>query len=202
VVHKHGGNAGAGQQVVHVVVGARQIVHLGLQLGVDRGQLLVDRLQFFLGGFQLFVGDCSSSLTDCISSLLDLSSSLELSSSSWVLCRYSSLARSSARARSAWLRLACRIRASPALAGSSRRRPCLRSALLIGRGGFLSMTRYRATPVAAGPVVSTGQTLRLTRVKWPLVLTCSPGAHRRRSGCNRFVQAPCSVRGAALRGPF
>jgi hypothetical protein len=71
VVDKHRGNAGAGQQVVHVVVGAGQVGHLGVQLGVDRGQLLVDRLQLFLGGFQLLVGGlCSSSLTDCISSLL------------------------------------------------------------------------------------------------------------------------------------
>ena len=49
-------DAGAGQQVVHVVVGPRQIGHLGLQFGVDRGQLLVDRLQFLLGGLQLLVG--------------------------------------------------------------------------------------------------------------------------------------------------
>ena len=39
--------------------------------------------------------DCNSSLTDCISSLEDFSSSLELSSSSCVVCKYSSLARSS-----------------------------------------------------------------------------------------------------------
>ena len=56
VVYEHGANAGAGQQVVHVVVGAGQVGHFGLQLGVDRGHLFVDRLQFFLGGFQLLVG--------------------------------------------------------------------------------------------------------------------------------------------------
>ena len=56
MIHKDGGDAGAGQQVVHVVVGPRQIGHLGLQFGVDRGQFLVDRLQFLLGGLQLLVG--------------------------------------------------------------------------------------------------------------------------------------------------
>ncbi len=56
MVHKDGADAGAGQQVVHVVVGPRQIGHLGLQLGVDRGQFLVDRLQLLLGGLQLLVG--------------------------------------------------------------------------------------------------------------------------------------------------
>ena len=56
MVHKDSADARAGQQVVHVVVGARQIGHLVLQFGVDRGQLLVDRLQFFLGGLQFLVG--------------------------------------------------------------------------------------------------------------------------------------------------
>ena len=56
LVHKHSRDAGAGQQVVHVVVGARKIRHLALQLGVDGGQLFVDRLQFFFGGLHLFIG--------------------------------------------------------------------------------------------------------------------------------------------------
>ena len=56
MVHKDGAHARARQQVVHVVVGPRQIGHLGLQFGVDRGQFLVDRLQFFLGGLQFLVG--------------------------------------------------------------------------------------------------------------------------------------------------
>ena len=56
MIDKHGANAGAGQQVVHVVVRPRQVRHLGLQLGVDRRQLLVDRLQFLLGRLQFLVG--------------------------------------------------------------------------------------------------------------------------------------------------
>ena len=56
MVHKDGGDAGAGQQVVHVVVGPRQVRHLGLQFGVDRGQFLIDRLQFLLGGLQFLIG--------------------------------------------------------------------------------------------------------------------------------------------------
>ena len=54
-VNKYRGNVGAGQQVVHVIVGTRQLGHLGLQLGVDRGQLFVDGLHFFARGFQLFI---------------------------------------------------------------------------------------------------------------------------------------------------
>jgi len=55
-VDENGADAGAGQQVVHVVVGPRQVVHFCVQFGVDRGQFLVDRLQFFLGGLEFFVG--------------------------------------------------------------------------------------------------------------------------------------------------
>ena len=56
MVHKHGADAGAGEQVVHVAIGTRQVRHLGLQLGIDGAQFLVDRLQFFLGGLQFLVG--------------------------------------------------------------------------------------------------------------------------------------------------
>ncbi len=56
MVHKDGAYARAGQQVVHVVVGPRQIGHFGLQFSVDRGQFLVDRLQLLLGGLQFLVG--------------------------------------------------------------------------------------------------------------------------------------------------
>ena len=56
VVQKQGGDVRAVEQVLHVVVGPRQLVHLGLQLGVDRLQLLVQRLHLFLGGGQLLVG--------------------------------------------------------------------------------------------------------------------------------------------------
>ena len=56
MVHEHRADAAAGEQVVHVVVRPQEVGHLGLQLGVDGGQLLVDRLQFFLGGFQFLVG--------------------------------------------------------------------------------------------------------------------------------------------------
>ena len=47
---------GAVEQVLHVVAGLGQVVHLGLELGVDRLQLLVERLHFLLGGLQLLVG--------------------------------------------------------------------------------------------------------------------------------------------------
>ncbi len=56
VIDKHGGDAAAGQQIIHVVIGAGQLGDLVLQLGVHRDQLLVDRLQLFLGGFQLLIG--------------------------------------------------------------------------------------------------------------------------------------------------
>ena len=56
LVHKHSRDTGACQQVVHVVVSARKISHLALQLSVDSGQLFVDRLQFFFGGLHLFIG--------------------------------------------------------------------------------------------------------------------------------------------------
>ena len=56
VVHEHRADAGAGHEVVHVVVGPRQIRHLRLQFGVDRGQFLVDRLQLLLRGLQFLVG--------------------------------------------------------------------------------------------------------------------------------------------------
>ncbi len=56
VIDKDGGDAGAGQQIVHVVVGPRQVAHLVLQFGVDRGEFLVDRLQLFLGGLQFLIG--------------------------------------------------------------------------------------------------------------------------------------------------
>ena len=56
VVQEHGGDVRAVEQVLHVVVGAGQLVHLGLQLGVDRLQLLVQGLHLLLGGGQLLVG--------------------------------------------------------------------------------------------------------------------------------------------------
>lgn len=56
MIDKDGGNAGAGKQVVHVVIGARQVIDLAPQLGVERGQFLIDRLQFFLGGLEFLVG--------------------------------------------------------------------------------------------------------------------------------------------------
>ena len=54
-VQKHRRNTGAGQQVVHVVVGAGQVLHLGVQFVVHRGQLFVQGLQLFLGGFHFLV---------------------------------------------------------------------------------------------------------------------------------------------------
>ena len=69
MIHKDGADAGARQQVVHVVVGPRQIRHFGLQFGVDRGQSssLTDCNSSLEVSSSSLV-DCNSSLTDCISS--------------------------------------------------------------------------------------------------------------------------------------
>ena len=56
LVQEHGGDAGAGQQVHHVVVGVFQLVHLLLKAGVDGVELLVEGLELLLGGLQLLVG--------------------------------------------------------------------------------------------------------------------------------------------------
>ena len=56
VVQKQGGDVRAVEQVLHVVVRPGQLVHLGLQLVVDRLQLFVQGLHLFLGGGQLLVG--------------------------------------------------------------------------------------------------------------------------------------------------
>ena len=63
MIDENGGDACAGQKVIHVIVDLRQIGHLGLQFVVDRGQLLVGRLQFLVnrlhllnGRFQFFAG--------------------------------------------------------------------------------------------------------------------------------------------------
>ena len=56
VVDENGADAGAGQQVVHVVVDLREAEYFGLEFGVDRAELLVDRLQFLLGGLEFLVG--------------------------------------------------------------------------------------------------------------------------------------------------
>ena len=56
VVDEHRADAGAGQQVVHVVVGLREAEHFALQFGVDRAELLVDRLEFLFGRLEFLVG--------------------------------------------------------------------------------------------------------------------------------------------------
>ena len=56
VVQKQGGDVRAVEQVLHVVAGPRQLVHLGLQLGVDGLQFLVHRLHLLLGGGEFLVG--------------------------------------------------------------------------------------------------------------------------------------------------
>ena len=55
-VEEEGGEVGGVEEVLHVVAGARQLVHLGQQLLVDGLQLLVHRLHLLLGGGQLLVG--------------------------------------------------------------------------------------------------------------------------------------------------
>ena len=51
IVQKNGGIVGAVEEVLHIVVGARQVIDFSLQLRVDGGQLLVQRLQLFFRGF-------------------------------------------------------------------------------------------------------------------------------------------------------
>ncbi len=41
-IHENGADPGAGQQVVHVVVGPGEVNHLGLQFVVDRGLVTAD----------------------------------------------------------------------------------------------------------------------------------------------------------------
>src|SRR5215471_573384 len=55
-VQKDGGDFDAVEQVLHVVIGARQLIDFGLQLGVDRAQFFVQRLHLLLGGLKFFVG--------------------------------------------------------------------------------------------------------------------------------------------------
>ena len=55
-VKEDGGDFRTGEEVLHVAVGLVQLLHLPLQLGVDRDQFLVQGLQLFLGGLQLLVG--------------------------------------------------------------------------------------------------------------------------------------------------
>ena len=56
LVQEHGGDAGAGQQVHHVVGGAFQLVDLLLEADVDGVELLVEGLELLLGGLHLLVG--------------------------------------------------------------------------------------------------------------------------------------------------
>jgi hypothetical protein len=44
------------EQVLHVVLDAAQLLHLGIQFAVHRQHFFIERLQFFFRGFQLFVG--------------------------------------------------------------------------------------------------------------------------------------------------
>ncbi len=56
LVEEQGGDAGAGQEVHHVVVGAFQLVDLLLEADVDGVELLVEGLELLLGGLHLLVG--------------------------------------------------------------------------------------------------------------------------------------------------
>ena len=56
VIDENGADVGAGQQVVHVIVGPREAEDFGLEFGVDRIEFLVERLQLLLGGLEFFVG--------------------------------------------------------------------------------------------------------------------------------------------------
>ena len=62
LVQEQGRDVRAFEQVLHVVAGLRQLVHLGLQLGVERLEFLVQGLhlllrggEFLVGGLQLFI---------------------------------------------------------------------------------------------------------------------------------------------------
>lgn len=55
IVHEHGGNVRAVQQILHIVVRLGNIFDLLLQLRINRDQLLIQRLQFFLRRRELLV---------------------------------------------------------------------------------------------------------------------------------------------------
>ena len=55
-IQEHRRDIGTGQQVADVVVAALELLHLLLELVVDRGEFLVQGLQFFLGCLQFLVG--------------------------------------------------------------------------------------------------------------------------------------------------
>ena len=105
--------------------------------------------------------DCNSSLTDCISSLDDLSSSVDVSSCSLALWRYSSLVFNSCL--SAAMLSSASDECSPLTDGCSPLSASSRT------------TRYRGDSGCAAAPVETGMRVRLTLVKWELVLTRSPG---------------------------
>ena len=125
--------------------------------------------------------DCSSSLTDCISSLDDLSSSLEVSSSSLAACRCSSLARSSSVSSAIWALVSA---ALPAAVFTGL--PASGAGRVGAAGASSSITMYSGdssdsagSGMSPRPPRPTGPTVRLTSVKWPLVLTRRPSRRTR-----------------------
>ena len=145
--------------------------------------------------------DCNSSFTDCISSLDDFSSSLELSNSSCVVCKYSSLARNSCISASIRVSastsnsFSCVLSAllskcalSITWAGTSSKiikyklstkflESRLASVLLLTTVLLLTLTLVKTaffdSKLALPPTVA-GQTVKFTIVKWPFVLTRMP----------------------------
>jgi hypothetical protein len=55
-VEEHDADVRAGEQAVQVVRGLLVLLHLGLELNIDCGQLFVERLQLFLAREKLLVG--------------------------------------------------------------------------------------------------------------------------------------------------
>src|ERR1035437_736251 len=113
-----------------------------------------------------------TSFTDCISSLADLSSSLEVSSSSLVVWRYSSLARSSC--------FSVAMRTSTLAAFSSALSPASKVVAFSDRpwpaaGASSKMTRNSLAAASESGPPDTGWTVRLTISKSPLVLIRRPG---------------------------
>jgi len=106
---------------------------------------------------------------DCISSLDALSSSFDVSNSSFVVWRLSSLSRNSffkaAMRASTSVALRVLVDAAGAAVTFSRRS---------GAGTSSTMTTNRFVPAAESPPAPAGFTVRLTIMKSPLALTRSP----------------------------
>jgi hypothetical protein len=192
------GDAGAGEQVVHVVVGAATgRATLVLQLGVDRGQFFVHRLQFLLGGFEFLVGrlqffvDRLHLLVRRLEFLVGGFQFLARALQIFVLGPQFLGERGNAR-----IRVHPGVRSAPRRGRQGRRRGIENAAILRASPGTAATPgsrRCRGSPARRSAVdpaeVAVGPDVQ-------------PGQPHHAPGCSRLWPGPCRVRAAALRGPF